>query len=271
MENENLVLDNTENVDELATEELVDGQTDTIEVEEPKEEKTEEKSGKYFTDEELDDMFKKKLYRKENKIRDEYEKKYAKVEELLKAGLGTETFEEAVDNLESFYENKGIKIDSPKYSQREEELLADAEANDIISNGMNEIIEETDRLAKLIDSGQATNKDKKIFTKIAEERKRQEGIIELSKIGVKADALNDSDYIEFEKNLNPKMSIKDKYEMYLKVKPKKKVEPIGSMKNTETNTVKDSYTAEEISKLSLDDLSDPKVWDAVRKSMTKQN
>lgn len=267
-DNKELVLDdNTENVDELTTEEIVDGEVDTNETEESVEENT----TKTYTDDEVNEIVKKKLYRKEAKVRDEYEKKYAKVEELLKAGLETKTFEEAVDNLEAFYEKKGIKVESPKYSQREEKLLADAEADDIISSGMSEMIEETDRLAKLIDSGKATNKDKLIFTKIAEERKRQEGIKELATIGIKADALNDPDYVDFEKNLNPKMSIKDKYEMYLKLKPKKKVEPIGSMKNTESNNVKDFYTEEEISKLSLDDLSNPKVWDAVRKSMTKQN
>lgn len=270
-DNKELVLDdNTENVDELATEELVDGEVDTNETEEPVEENT----TKTYTDEEVDEIVKKKLYRKENKIRDEYEKKYAKVEELLKAGLETNTFEEAVDNLESFYEKKGIKIETPKYSQREEKLLADAEANDIISNGMDEMIEEVDRLAQLIDSGKATNKDKIIFTKIAEERKRQEGIKELKSIGVKEDALSDPDYIEFEKNLNPKMSVKEKYEMYLKFKPKPKVETIGSMKNDTTGSdeVKSFYTFEEASKFTKEDLDrNPKLVEAIENSMPKWN
>ena len=43
------------------------------------------------------------------------------------------------------------------------------------------------------------------------------------------------------------------------------------MTNTEAgNSFKDSYTPEEISKLSLEDLSDDRVWDAVRKSMTRK-
>lgn len=267
MENENLVLENTENVDELTTEEIVDGNGDTTE--EPiKEEKAPIRT---YTDEEVNDIVKRKLYRKETKIREEYEKKYGKVEDLLKAGLETDSFDDAVDSLQKFYENKGVKINTPKYTQREEELLANAEAEDIISAGYDEISEETDRLANLIEQGTATERDKVIFKKIAEERKRQEGLKELASIGVKEDAINEQDFKDFEKNLNPKMSIKEKYEMYLKFKPKKEVEPIGSMKNTETNKTKDFYTEEEISKLSLDDLSDPKVWDIVRKSMTKQN
>lgn len=264
MEKENLVLKNTENVDELATEELVDGEIDADVTEEVEA----EKSIKTYTDEEVDDIVKKKLFRKENRIREEYEKKYGKVEELLKAGLEKETFDDAVDSLESFYENKGIKISTPKYSERENELLARAEAEDIISNGIEEIIEETDRLAKRIEEGSATDRDKMVFKRIAEERKRQIEMKELASIGVKEFAIQDVEFKEFEKNLNPNMSVKDKYELYLKFKPKKNIEQIGSMKNNEPNKVKDSYTDEEISKLSLDELKDPKVWEIVRKSMT---
>jgi hypothetical protein len=44
---------------------------------------------------------------------------------------------------------------------------------------------------------------------------------------------------------------------------------MGSMKNTsQDNGVKDYYSPEEISKLSMADLRNPKVWNAVRKSMT---
>jgi hypothetical protein len=43
------------------------------------------------------------------------------------------------------------------------------------------------------------------------------------------------------------------------------------MKNTVPNKVKDYYTEAEISKLTLDDLNDPDVWNAVRNSMTQNN
>jgi len=56
-----------------------------------------------------------------------------------------------------------------------------------------------------------------------------------------------------------------------KLNPKKEVKPIGSMKSGQMNTVKDHYTEDEIARLSLDDLNDPQVWDAVRRSMTGQN
>ena len=58
--------------------------------------------------------------------------------------------------------------------------------------------------------------------------------------------------------------------MYLQVKPKKKIEPMGSMKSGPSSIVKDHYTAEEIERLTDEDLDNPQVWEAVRKSMTGQ-
>ena len=65
--NEELVLeDNTENVEEQTTEEIVDGNGDTTE--EPIEE--EKAPIRTYTDEEVDDIVKRKLHRKETKIKE---------------------------------------------------------------------------------------------------------------------------------------------------------------------------------------------------------
>ena len=265
-DNKELVEETTENVEEQATEELVDGNTDTTESIE------EEKPVRTYTDEEVDEIVKKKLYRKENKIREEYERKYGKVEELLKAGLEKDNFEDAVDTLEEFYESKGVKINNSKLSNRQLEILSKAEAEDIISGGYEDIVEETDRLAGLIDSGKASEEEKQVFYRLAEERKRQEGVKELASIGVGAEALDDKDFREFEKNLNPNMSLKDKYSMYLKFQPKKEVETIGSMKNntSDSKKVKEFYTHEEASKFTKEDLDkNPELLKAIENSMTK--
>ena len=265
-DNKELVEETTENVEEQATEELVDGNADANDSSES------EKPVRTYTDEEVDEIVKKKLYRKETKIREEYEKKYGKVEELLKAGLEKDNFEDAVDTLEEFYESKGVKINTPGLSQRKLDMLADAEANEIISNGYEEIVEETDRLAPLIESGTASEEDKKVFYKLAAERKRQEGIKELASIGVGKEALDDKDFREFEKNLNPNMSLKDKYSMYLKFKPKEEGSIIGSMKNnaSDNNKVKEFYTHDEAVKFTREELDkNPELFKAIQNSMTK--
>ena len=58
--------------------------------------------------------------------------------------------------------------------------------------------------------------------------------------------------------------------MFLKFKPKKEVKKIGSMKQGARAKVKDYYSPEEIDRLTDEELDNPAVWEAVRKSMTGQ-
>ena len=116
-----------------------------------------------------------------------------------------------------------------------------------------------------------TQRDKVIFSKIASERQRIEEEKALASIGVGKDAINEQDFKDFAEKLNSSLSLKEKYEMYLQFKPKKEFKQIGSMKNGAANKVKDHYSTEEIERLTLDDLDNPEVWEAVRKSMTGQN
>lgn len=259
VENENPVIEEiTENVEET-TEELTDGSS----IEQP-----EEIAPETFTKEQVDEMIAKKLARKEAKIRKEYDKKYGRLENVLKAGTGEDDLEVMTDTFTDFYTKKGIQIPStPNYSDREMQILADAEANDIISSGYDEIVEEVDRLADIgVDN--MTPQDKLIFSKLAKERTRIESEKELASIGV---TKLDDDFKDFADKLNPNLSLTEKYKMYTEMYPKKKVEQMGSMKSGQMDKVKGHYTNEEIKRMTLDDLDDPDVWDAVRKSMTGQN
>lgn len=269
-ENENLVTDVTENVEQQTTEEIVDETTESDVVEEStsNEETVEEPVVETFTKEQVDEMIAKKLARKEAKIRREYEKKYSRAETVLKAGLQKDNFEEAVTELENYYTQEGVNIPKTQYSQRDTEILANAEANEIIESGYDELVEEVDRLAS-IGVENMSDRDKIIFNKIAGERKRIEEERELASIGIKKDSLTD-EFKEYSKKLNPSLSMKEKYEMYLASKPKKQIETMGSMKSGPVSKVKEHYTEAEINKMTLDDLDDPQVWEAVRKSMTGQ-
>ena len=106
---------------------------------------------------------------------------------------------------------------------------------------------------------------------MADERKRMEDEQDLASIGISKSAIEDADFKEFEKNLNPSLSLKKKYEMYQQTKPKKEVTKIGSMTGTKENKVKDYYSPEEIERLSDEDLDNEQVWEAVRRSMTSQS
>lgn len=267
-ENENLV-NETENV-ELTTEEMQEEGVltesevqDTVQnVEQPL----------MFTKEQVDEMIAKKLARKENKIRREYENKYSRLETVLNTGLGTESIEEATEKLSGFYKQKGINIpDSPKYSVREIEVLANAEANDIISGGYDEIVEEVDRLASIgVDN--MTDREKQVFSKLASERTKLEEEKTLASIGVGRELIDSKEFKDFADKLNPNLTLKEKYEMYSQFNPKPKGKPIGSMKGniSKDNGVKDFYTYEESLQFTKEDLDrNPELFKALEKSMLK--
>ena len=271
-ENENLVTDVTENVEQQTTEEIVDETTESDVVDEStsNEETVEEPVVETFTKEQVDEMIAKKLARKEAKIRREYEKKYGRAETVLKAGLQKDNFEEAVTELENYYTQEGVNIPKTQYSERDTEILANAEANEIIESGYDDLVEEVDRYAS-IGVENMSDRDKIIFNKIASERKRIEEEKELASIGIGKDLITD-EFKEFSKKLNPSLTMKEKYEMYTKFKPKPKVEPIGSLKNTtnKDSGVKDFYTREEALKFTKKDFDkNPALFKAVENSMSK--
>lgn len=262
--NEELVTDVTENVEEQATEELVDGAN--AEGQEPV---AEEPKGKFYTDEEIKDIKLRYGKRVEDKVRKSYDKKYGRLENVLKAGTGETELDRITDGFETYYESKGKKLpQEPQYSQDYIEYQAEKSANLIIEAGYDEIKEETDRLSQ-INVSDMTAEDKIIFKKLAAERSRIEDERELASIGV---TKLDDDFKDFAKKLNPSLSIKEKYEMFTKLNPKKKGEPIGSMKNTTvSNTgVKDYYSPEEVDKFTKADYDkNPELYKAVCDSMTK--
>lgn len=267
MEDNERLVEETEKA-ELTAEEIEDVESEETPIEE--EVKEEAEPVETFTKEQVNAMVEKRLRRQENKLRREYANKYGRLETVVNAGLGTNDTEEAVEKLTEFYSQKGISIPSePVYSNRDLEVLANAEADEIIAEGYDDIVEETERLAN-IGANNMTDREKIVFKKLAEERKHIEEVKELNSIGIKPEDLDNDEFRKFANKLNPELSLKEKYEMYQEIKPKKEVKTIGSMKGVPESKYKDYYSPEEIAKLTDEDLDDPRVWDAVRKSMTGQ-
>ncbi len=240
-------------------------------------EQTVEETPKTYTQDEfdaevnkkLDEVLGKKIARREAKIRKEYERKYGNLEEVLKAGTGKESVEEMTDSFAEFYRKRGINIpEKPAYTARDIEVLARAEADDIISGGFDEVVEEVDRLAA---KGVAnmTAKEKAVFKTLAEYRQSAERGKELSKIGVTEDVYNSQEFKDFAGKFNPNIPIRDVYDIYTKTKPKKEIKTMGSMKTTasEDNGVKDFYTRDEALKFTKKDFdNNPALFAAVVKS-----
>ena len=239
-------------------------------------EQTTEETPKTYTEAEfnakLDEVLGKKLSRREAKIRKEYDRKYGNLEEVLKAGTGKNSVEEITDTFTNFYRGKGVNLpEKPSYSDKDIEVLARAEAKEIIESGYEDVVEEVDRLAEL-GVEKMTAREKAYFKVLAEHRQKTEKQNELAKIGVTDDVYNSQEFQEFAGKFNPKTPIAEIYNLYNKTQPKKEIKPMGSMKNStsDDNTVKDFYTRDEALKFTKADFDkNPALYKAVTESMLK--
>lgn len=229
-----------------------------------------------FTQEQVDGMIKEKLdqilpgkiARREANIRKEYDRNYGELMGMLKAGTGKETVEEITETFRQHYAKSGITVpQQAAYSEKDIAVLAQAEAKDIIGGGYEEVVAETDRLAKL-GTAKMTPREKALFTELAKHRQAEERVRELTKLGVTPEVYNSKGFQDFVSMFSVSVPIGDIYSIYEKTQPKKNVQTMGSMKQGQTSGAKDFYTPEEIERISEEELDDPKVWEAVRRSMT---
>jgi hypothetical protein len=227
---------------------------------------------KTFTQEEVDEMVGKRLARREAKIRKEYDRKYGQLEEVLRAGTGKENVEEMTDTFRQFYQKKGIQFpQKPAYSDSDIEVLANAEAAEIIRGGFEEVVEEVDRLASL-GVENMTPREKKVFKALAEHRQNTERSKALSQMGVTQEEFESREFQDFAKKFSSTTPITEVFDIYRKTLPKKEIKTMGSMKNTDStdNGVKDFYTPEEARRFTKKDYDrDPALFAAVQNSMLK--
>jgi hypothetical protein len=250
-----------ENTENLVTEQVTEN------VEQPT-----EQTPKMYSQDEVNDIVGKRVARNEAKIRKENDRKYGSLMEVLKAGTGKESVEEIESTFRDFYSKKGIKVQKkPELSEHDIDVLSGAEADEIIRSGYDEVVDEVDRLAA-IGFDKMTEREKKVFKKLAEHRQSAERGMELSKIGVTEDVFNSAEFKEFASKFNLNTPVKDVYDIYRKTQPQKEIRTMGSMKSNAPadNGVKDFYSYEEAKKFTKADFDkNPELFKKVQESMTK--
>lgn len=264
----------TENVETETTEEIQEVvDTETPETEEV-DSKVEEKV-LTFTQGKLNKMMEERVRREQNaakrseaNIRREYEEKLADIENIIKAGFGTDNLDDGLTRITELCKNKGIKIPERKsnYSQSDLEVLANHAAEEIIADGYDAVDLELKKLANK-GTDKMSAREKLIFTRLNDTKKVLDSQKELASIGVKPEILQSKEFKDFaDKFTGSKFSMKEVYEMYARDnKPKPKAKPIGSMIN---NNPKQEKTF--ISEAEYDKMSDKEIeenMDLIRKSM----
>lgn len=236
-----------------------------------KAEQTAEQTPKMFTQEEVNEIVGKAKARTRAKVEKENERKYGSLMDTLKAGTGKETVEEVEDTFRQFYEKKGIQTpQKPTYTDADIEVLARADADEIIRSGYEEVVEEVDRLTN-IGYDRMSAREKVVFKTLAEHRQAAERGQELAKLGVTKDVYDSQQFKEFVGKFNPSTPIAEIYEIY-SGRPKKEYKTMGSMKNGSSGDsgVKDFYTVEEARKFTKADYDkNPALFAAVERSMQK--
>lgn len=252
-------MDIMEQVEDLVAEEVTENVEQTTE-------ETVEEPAKLFTQDDLNAAVGKAKARERAKVEKQYKRMYGGLTDVLRAGTGKETVEEMTDTFKQFYQKKGVQFSQePAYSEEDIALLANADANDIINSGYEEVVEEVDRLADL-GTDKMTPRERALFQTLGEYRKNAEIGRELSAIGVPEDVYNSKEFKDFAGMFKSSTPITEVYKQYAKsVKPS--VESIGSMKNGSHDEGKTFYTPEEVDKLTSKDLDNPVIFQRVRDSM----
>ena len=262
-EMENVVLEGTENV------------APSTENTEVQVEQIADESAKVYSEAEFNERLakaiEKKMSRREAKIHKEYQKKYGELENVLRAGTGKETLEDITSTFKGFYESKGVQIPrQPQYDTKDIEVLARADADEIISSGIEEVTEELDRLTDL-GVANMTAREKAMFRQLADYHKTAIQGKELEKIGVTKEVYTSKEFKDFAEKFSPTTPITEIYNIYNKTN-QKPIQTAGSMKTTvqEDTGVKDFYTVEEARAISRKELDkNPKLYEAILRSMQK--
>lgn len=260
-------MENNENIVTEEVTEAVEGTTEGTT------EQVVQKPEKTFTQDEVNEIVRRRYSRAENKLRSENERNYGELMNVLRAGTGKQEVGEITEVFRDFYTQKGVQLPAkPVYSERDAEILAMAEAEDIIRGGYEDVVEEVDRLSSIgIDKMSA--REKAQFKRLAEYRQGVERGMQLSKIGVPEEVYNGKEFKDFASKFTSSTPVTEIYGYFQSTRPtKKEHKPMGSMKSTEPadNGVKDFYTFDEARKFTKKDFDkNPALFKAVEASMLK--
>ena len=188
--------------------------------------------------------------------------KYKHLENVMKAGLGVETLDDAISKSSEFYKGQGVDIpiykeESP-YSERDEKILAEADAREIIALGKAEMENEANRIAS-IPENKRTVREKTVFNRVCKELINLRDIDALKAKGFKTELLKEQKFIDFKNQFNVNTPIENIVNMYNQMNAPKVEKPAsaGSAKSENRQAV-ETFTPERINSMTPQEIS--KYW-----------
>ena len=263
-ENENNELIVEESVPETleTNEEVEQVQTDASESEEQVQEEKVEPEKKY-TQEDVDRLIDARFAREKSK-QEKQNEKYKELESIMQAALGAQDIDDVIKKSKEFYKANGIDIPEYKSSLnvRDEEILADAYAKEIVSTGdYKEMESEANRISK-IPVEERSIREKVMFDKLCDALMENKNKNELKAKGIDINILDDVKFKEFKKKLSYNTSITEAVDMFNKINnlaeaKKEKPASAGSAKS-ENRQECETFTPEKINSMTPQEIS--KYW-----------
>ena len=242
---------------------VVEEATENVEV-------TTEETPKMFTQEEVNEIVGKAKATARAKGRkqgrEEAEREYSNLVATLEAGTGKKGINELDEVFTDHYQKRGVKLPERRNpSDAEVKARAETEFSELMADGFEVVKAELDRLTEK--GMKMTAEEKALYPHLVGHITAKRNRDALINLGATDEEINSKDYQDFSKQFNSDVPEETRYNLYRKTH-KKEYKPMGSMKQSQDKGTKDYYTEEEISRLTEEDLKNPKVWDAVRRSMT---
>lgn len=226
---------------------------------------------KTFTQKEVDAMMAGRLARERTKHEQEVKREYGSLMEVLSVGTGKTSPREIAEHLKTYYQGKGLSFpEQPAFSEKDIAILAQADAKEIIGSGADEVNDEVARLEKLGTDGRSP-KENALLRVLTEHQQAQQRRADFLKHGLTEAELESKDFQELLGICSASTPAEKICEHYRLLHPKQDIQPMGSVKNTPTDTkgIKDYYTPEDVDRLTAADYKNPKVMERVRESMLK--
>ena len=184
--------------------------------------------------------------------------KFHELETIMKHALNVDNLDDVITKSRDFYKEQGISIpeiinDKPFLNERDEMILARADAEEIIKLGKSEMELEANRIAQIPEKDRSL-RDKTIFNDICQKLVRINDEEDFKAKGYDTKILDDKDFNEFRNQFNLNVPVAQIYETYTKLNNSaEKPISVGSAKTDKTD-MGDKFSAEGINQMTPEEM-----------------
>ena len=180
---------------------------------------------------------------------------------LIMEHTGTKNMDELLAKSYKQYD-----VERPVVSEEDDKVLGKYDAKKLMDlDDLDEVQAEVERLADLERNVREDTAYTELENYLNLKKTEQKRLNEIKEAGLDESLLTDEKFNEFAKKFNNSISMKEVYEMYSKVNPKKQPFNTGSVKDSKAES-DELFTEDEFMALTAKDLENPRIYEKAMKS-----